>query len=88
MLGGKNWGKNSLLEVLKQNNPLKINELLSKVGCLTWIRTKTNCTKNSCATVTPSGNPYAILRMECKNRGQHKIFQIFMSFWGIIINLY
>ena len=30
-------------------------------GCLTWIRTKTNCTKNSCATVTPSGNPYAIL---------------------------
>jgi hypothetical protein len=26
--------------------------------------------------------------MECKNRGQHKIFQIFMSFWGIIINLY
>ena len=56
-------------------------------GCLTWIRTKTNCTKNSCATVTPSGNPLAILGMECKNRGQRKIFQIFMTFLAIILKL-
>ncbi len=48
-------------------------------GCLTWIRTKTNCTKNSRATVTQSGNPLAILRMECKNRGRHKNFQIFIG---------
>ena len=69
--------------------PLKKPQLSLRLffGCLTWIRTKTNCTKNSCATVTPSGNPYAILRMECKNRGQHKIFQIFMPFKVIIINL-
>jgi hypothetical protein len=51
---------------LKQNNPLKINELLSKFGCLTWIRTKTNCTKNSRATVTQSGNPIPFFEWSAK----------------------
>jgi hypothetical protein len=35
-------------------------------GCLTWIRTKTNCTKNSCATVTPSGNPIPFFEWSAK----------------------
>ena len=39
MVGGKIWGKKRFEQVLKQNNPLKINELLSKVGCLTCIET-------------------------------------------------
>lgn len=50
-------------------------------GCPTWIRTKTNCTKNSRTTIILSGNPYAILWMECKNRVRNKIFQIFYPYW-------
>ncbi len=33
---------------------------------MTWIRTKTNCTKNSCATVTPSGNPIPFFEWSAK----------------------
>ena len=66
MVGGNIWGKKRFEQVLKQNNSLKINELLDKFGCLTWIRTKTNCTKNSCATVTPSGNPIPLREWTAK----------------------
>ena len=34
-----------------------------KNGCLTWIWTKTNWTRISCATVTPSGRPYILQKM-------------------------
>ncbi len=64
--GGKNWGKNTVEQVLKQNNPLKINELLFIVGCPTWIRTKTNCTKNSRTTIILSGNPMPFLEWSAK----------------------
>ena len=39
MFWGNIWGKKRFEQVLKQNNPLKINELLSKFGCPTWIET-------------------------------------------------
>ena len=57
MVGGNIWGKKRFEQVLKQNNSLKINELLSKVGCPTWIRTKTNRTKICRTTIILSGNP-------------------------------
>ena len=66
MFGGKIWGKKLYEHVLKQNNPLKINELLSKFGCPTWIRTKTNCTKNSRTTIILSGNPMPFLEWTAK----------------------
>ena len=66
MVGGNIWGKKRFEQVLKQNNSLKTNELLSKVGCPTWIRTKTNCTKNSRTTIILSGNPMPFLEWTAK----------------------